>query len=226
MATERIVHVVDDDPAVRRSLGQLLYSADFECVGYESAVAFLEAAPGISAGCVLLDVKMPEIDGLAMQGQLAHLGFDLPVIVITGHGDISTAVAAMKGGAVDFIEKPFDDERLFASIEGALGNPGPGRTDREAAEAAERIATLSPRERQVLDALVAGRPSKVIAHDLGISIRTVEVHRARMLERLGTRRLAEAIRLAVLAGLAPNGAHPAKAGPAVGGSAPGANSRI
>jgi two-component system response regulator FixJ len=226
MATERIVHVVDDDPAVRRSLGQLLYSADFECVGYESAVAFLDAAPGISTGCVLLDVKMPEIDGLAVQGQLADLGFDLPVIVITGHGDISTAVAAMKGGAVDFVEKPFDDERLFASIEAALADPGPGRTDREAADAAERIATLSPRERQVLDALVAGCPSKVIAHDLGISIRTVEVHRARMLVRLGTRRFAEAIRLAVLADLAPDGAGMAGAGPAIGSNAPAANSRI
>jgi two-component system response regulator FixJ len=122
-------------------------------------VAFLEAASGISAGCVLLDVKMPEIDGLTMQGQLADLGFDLPVIVITGHGDISTAVAAMKGGAVDFIEKPFDDKRLFASIEGALANPRPGRTDREAAEAAEPMATLSPRERQVLDN-PRGRPAE------------------------------------------------------------------
>jgi two-component system response regulator FixJ len=226
MATERMVHVVDDDPAVRRSLGQLLYSADFECVGYESALEFLESVPGISAGCILLDLKMPEIDGLALQGQLADLGFDLPVIVITGHGDTSTAVAAMKGGAVDFIEKPFDDERLFASIEAALANGRPGRTDRESAEAADRIATLSPRERQVLDALVAGRPSKIIAYDLGISVRTVEVHRARMLERLGTRRLAEAIRLAVLADLAPGGAHMARAGPAVRSSAAGASRRI
>jgi two-component system response regulator FixJ len=226
MATQRIVHVVDDDPAVRRSLGQLLYSADFECVGYESALKFLESLPGISAGCILLDLKMPEIDGLALQGQLADLGFNLPVIVITGHGDTSTAVAAMKGGAVDFIEKPFDDKHLFASIEAALANARPGRTDRESAEAVGRIATLSPRERQVLGALVAGRPSKAIAHDLGISIRTVEVHRARMLERLGTRRLAEAIRLAVLADLAPDGARIARAGPAVGGNAPGANSRI
>jgi len=226
MATERIVHFVDDDQAVRRSLGQLLYSADFEYVAYESAVAFLEAAPGISAGCVLLDVKMPEIDGLAVQGQLSHLGFNLPVIVITGHGDVSIAVAAMKGGAVDFIEKPFDDKRLFASIEAALTNSGRGRKDREAVEAAERIATLSPRERQVLYALVAGRPSKVIAHDLGISVRTVEVHRARMLERLGTRRLAEAIRLAVLADLTPEGARIARAGPAIGSNAPGASPRI
>jgi two-component system, LuxR family, response regulator FixJ len=226
MATERIVHVVDDDPAVCRSLGQLLYSGDFECIAYESAVAFLEAMPGISAGCVLLDIKMPEIDGFAMQGQLAHLGFNLPVIVITGDGDISTAVAAMKGGAVDFIEKPFDDKRLFASIETALADARPSRTDREAAEAAERIATLSPRERQVLNGLVAGRPNKVIAHDLGISVRTVEVHRARMLERLGTRRLAEAIRLAVLADLAPDGAHMIKAELAVASNAPGASRRI
>lgn len=223
MATERIVHVVDDDPAVRRSLGQLLYSADFECVGYESALAFLKAAPAIAAGCVLLDLKMPEIDGLAVQGQLSRLGFNRPVIVITGHGDTSSAVAAMKGGAVDFIEKPFDDERLFTSIEAALANARPGRADREPAEAAERIATLSPRERQVLDALVAGRPSKVIAHDLGISIRTVEVHRARMLERLGTRRLAEAIRLAVLADLAPDRARMAKADLAAARNGPGAS---
>jgi two-component system, LuxR family, response regulator FixJ len=227
IATERIVYVVDDDPAVRRSLGRLLYSADFECVAYESALAFLQAVPEISGGCVLLDVKMPEIDGLAMQGQLNHLGFRLPVVVITGHGDIPTAVQAMKAGAVDFIEKPFDDERLIAAIEAALADFGRGFADREAAtEAVERIATLSPRERQVLDALVAGRPSKVIAYDLGISVRTVEVHRARMLERLGTRRLAEAIRLAVLADLAPDSARMAKADTAVGGNVRGASRRI
>jgi two-component system, LuxR family, response regulator FixJ len=207
LEAERTVHVVDDDPGVRRSLERLLYSAGFEHVAYASALAFLEAVPGISAGCVLLDVLMPEINGLDLQGDLNHLGFRLPVVVITGHGDIPTAVQAMKAGAVDFIEKPFDDERLIAAIEAALADFGRGFADREAAtEAVERIATLSPRERQVLDALVAGRPSKVIAYDLGISVRTVEVHRARMLERLGIRRLAGAIRLAVLAGLPPNGA--------------------
>jgi two-component system response regulator FixJ len=147
---------------------------------------------------------MPEIDGLQLQGELDRLGCHLPVIVITGQGDVPTAVRAMRAGAVDFIEKPFDDERLILAIEAALANSGRVFWDREVAEAAERIATLSPRERQVLDAVVAGRQSKVIAHDLGLSVRTVEVHRARMLERLGTRRLAEAIRLAVLAGLAHN----------------------
>lgn len=227
LEAERTVHVVDDDPGVRRSLERLLYSTGFEHVAYASALAFLEAVPGISAGCVLLDVLMPEINGLELQGDLNHLGFRLPVVVITGHGDIPTAVQAMKAGAVDFIEKPFDDERLIAAIEAALADFGRGFADREAAtEAVERIATLSPRERQVLDALVAGRPSKVIAYDLGISVRTVEVHRARMLERLGTRRLVEAIRLAVLADLAPDSARMAKADTAVGGNVRGASRRI
>jgi two-component system, LuxR family, response regulator FixJ len=205
MQAERTVHIVDDDAGVRRSLERLLHSAGFEHVAYQSAAAFLAAAPGISAGCVLLDVLMPEMDGLELQGQLDRLGCCLPVIVITGHRDIPTAVRAVQAGAVDFIEKPFDDERLIIAIQAALADSGQRRAaDREAKEAAERIAALSPRENQVLDGLVAGRQSKVIAYDLGISVRTVEAHRARMMERLGTRRLAEAIRLSVLAGLAPD----------------------
>ena len=195
---------MDDDPGVRRSLERLLYSAGFEHVAYASALAFLEAVPGISAGCVLLDVLMPEIDGLELQGDLDRLGFRLPVIVITGHGDVPTAVRAMQAGAVDFIEKPFDDERLIVAIEVALEGSGRRSRDREVTEAAERIALLSPRERQVLDGLVAGRQSKLIAYDLGISIRTVEAHRARIMKRLGTRQLAEVIKLAVLGGLAHN----------------------
>jgi two-component system response regulator FixJ len=200
METEHTVHVVDDDPAVRRSLEQLLESAGFRSVIYETAPGFLDAAPTLTAGCVLLDIRMPEMDGLELQARLNRLGFRPSVIVMTGHGDVQTAVRAMKAGAVDFIEKPFDDERLIAAIEAALAGSGQVSRDREAAE---RIATLSRREREVLDALVAGRQSKVIAHDLGLSVRTVEVHRARMMERLGTRRFAEAVRLAVLAGLAP-----------------------
>ena len=203
LVTERTVHVVDDDPAVRRSFERLLHSAGFSYVMYETAPGFLDAAPQLSAGCVLLDIRMPEMDGLEVQAQLNQLGFSLPVIVITGQGDIQTAVRAMKAGAVDFVEKPCDDERLIAAIEAALANSGRTFRDREVVKAAGRIATLSRREREVLDAVVAGRQSKVIAHDLGLSIRTVEVHRARMLERLGVRRLAEAVRLAVLAGLAP-----------------------
>src|SRR3984893_9834426 len=203
METEHTVHVVDDDPAVRRSLEQLLESAGFRSVIYETAPGFLHARPRLTAGCVLLDIRMPEMDGLELQARLNRLGFRPSVIVMTGHGDVQTAVRAMKAGVVDFIEKPFDDERLIAAIEAALAGSGQVSRDREAAEAAERIATLSRREREVLDALVAGRQSKVIAHDLGLSVRTVEVHRARMMERLGTRRFAEAVRPAGWAGVGP-----------------------
>ena len=205
ISNERIVHVVDDDAAVRRSLERLLDSAGFTPVLYESAVSFLGAAQGVSAGCVLLDVRMPDMDGLELQTRLIRLGFALPIIVMTGHGDVQTAVRAMKAGAHDFIEKPFDDERLLAAIDQALALSGRGSRERETAEALDKIATLSPRERDVLDGLVAGKPNKVIAYGLGISVRTVEVHRARMLERLGTRSTAEAIRVAVMGTLAVHG---------------------
>jgi two-component system response regulator FixJ len=203
METEPTIHIVEDDGAVRRSLECLLHSAGFKSMAYKTALSFLDAAPEVSAGCVLLDVRMPEMDGLELQARLNRLGCPLPVIVMTGGGEVEDAVRAMKAGAVDFIEKPFDDERLFGAIEEALTMSGRSTRNRETAEAAERIGTLSRRERQVLDALSAGRPNKVIAYELGISVRTVEVHRARMLERLGVRSLAEAIRLAVLATLAP-----------------------
>jgi two-component system response regulator FixJ len=143
------------------------------------------------------------MDGLELQSRLLALGVLLPVIVMTGQGDVQSAVRAMKAGAIDFIEKPYDDEVLLNAIGAALGRAGAPDRDREMLEAARRIAALSPREREVLDALVAGRPNKVVAFDLGISVRTVEVHRARMMDRLGARQLAEAIRLAVMAKLAP-----------------------
>jgi two-component system, LuxR family, response regulator FixJ len=205
MNNARIVYVVDDDAAVRRSLERLLGSAGFSSILYETARDFLDAAPGLSAGCVLLDIRMPEMDGLELQTQLNRLGFALPIIVMTGHGDVQTAVRAMKAGAHDFIEKPFDDERLLSAIDQALALVGRVSREREAAEARDKTATLSPREREVLEGLVGGKPNKVIAYDLGISVRTVEVHRARMLERLGTRSTAEAIRLAVMASLAVHG---------------------
>lgn len=203
VSADRTVHVVDDDAAVRRSLERLLDTAGFRVVSYDSSSAFLEAALGLSAGCVLLDIQMPGVDGLAVQARLNRLGVPLPVIVMTAHGDVARAVQAMKAGAVDFLEKPFDDETLLNGIEAALAKAGRRVGDREPAEAAQRIATLSPREREVLDGLVTGRQNKVIAFDLGISVRTVEVHRAHMMERLGTRKLADAVRLAVLAKLAP-----------------------
>jgi two-component system response regulator FixJ len=203
MPAERMVHVVDDDAAVRRSLERLLQSVGCSCVSYSTPASFLDSVHELSGGCILLDVRMPGMDGLEVQARLNESGIALPVIVMTAQGDVQTAVQAMKAGAVDFIEKPFNDDTLFGAIEVALARTAQSDKIREAAEAAERIAALSPRERQVLDALVVGRPHKQIAADLGISVRTVEVHRARMMERLGTRRLAEAIRLAVMAQLAP-----------------------
>ena len=201
MPVERTVHIVDDDAAVRRSLERLLDSAGLKTVSYEGAATFLDAAAGLSGGCVLLDLRMPGMDGLELQARLLQLGIALPVIVMTGQGDVHSAVRAMKAGAVDFIEKPYNDEALLSAIEAALARAGRRDQDGEAAEAKERIAALSPRERQVLDALMAGRPNKVIAYDLGISVRTVEVHRARMMGRLGVRQLAEAIHIAVMARL-------------------------
>jgi two-component system response regulator FixJ len=145
----------------------------------------------------------PGVDGLEVQARLNRLRVRLPVIVMTGHGDVPSAVRAMKAGAIDFLEKPFGDETLLKVIEGAFARASRLIGDREAERAAQRIATLSPREQEVLDALLAGRPNKVIAFDLRISVRTVEVHRARMMERLGTKQFADAIRLAVMAKLAP-----------------------
>jgi two-component system response regulator FixJ len=203
MTAERTVYVVDDDAGVRRSLERLLDAAGFNTISYETSVAFLASAPSLSSGCVLLDVRMPGMDGLTLQARLAKLGNHLPVVVITGQADVPTAVRAMKAGAIDFVEKPYNDDVLIRAIELALSLPRQSDRTREAVEAAQRVAALSPRERQVLDALVAGRPNKVIAYDLGISVRTVEVHRARMMARLGVRQHAEAIRLGVMARLAP-----------------------
>ena len=205
MPSERVVYIVDDDPAIRRSLERLLDAAGFQAVSYATPKAFLGVAGGLPAGCALLDIRMPEMDGLEVQTHLLLINPDLPVIVMTGQGDVQTAVRAMKAGAVDFIEKPYSDDALIAAIESAL-NDGvrKDRTD-DISAAAALIDTLSPRERQVLEALVAGQPNKVIAFDLGISVRTVEVHRARMMDRLGVAQFAEAVRLSVLASLAERG---------------------
>jgi two-component system response regulator FixJ len=198
---ERTVYILDDDEAVLRSLERLLSSANFEPIIFDRPEAFLAAANTFKTGCVLLDVRLPGMSGLDVQAQLLEIRSDLAVIVVTGQGDIQTAVRAMKLGAVDFLEKPYSDHALLGSIEAAFRTERHSDRDRDIADAARRIGTLSPREREVLDGLLAGQPNKLIAYHLGISVRTVEVHRARMMERLGMRQLAEVIRLGVIARL-------------------------
>jgi two-component system, LuxR family, response regulator FixJ len=196
MADALLVHVVDDDPAVRDSLALLLRSAGMSVRVYDSAAAFLNVAPTLDDGCVLTDVRMPEIDGLMLQRQLAVLNPRLAVVVMTGHADVPIAVAALKAGARDFLEKPFDDERLIAVVKEALAVSQQVHQATEAAEAiVARLATLTRRERQVLDRLVAGEPNKTIAYDLGTSPRTVEVQRARVMEKMGARSLAGLVRM-------------------------------
>ena len=201
MTTERTVYVLDDDAAVLRSLERLLNSANCEPVTFERPDLFLMAAKTFKTGCVLLDVRLPGMSGLDVQTQLRKIRNDLAVIVMTAQGDVQTAVRAMKAGATDFLEKPYSDHALLGAIEAAFRNEIRSDRDREIADAVRRIATLSTREREVLDGLMAGRPNKLIAYHLGISVRTVEVHRARMMERLGMRQLAEAVRLGVMAKL-------------------------
>jgi two-component system response regulator FixJ len=187
MATEQTVYVLDDDDAVLRSLERLLSSANFKPITFDHPSVFLTAAKTFKTGCVLLDVRLPGMSGLEVQAQLLKMRSDLAIIVVTGQGDIQTAVRAMKAGAADFIEEPYDDEALLGSIEAALRR----ETDLGIADAVRRVAALSTREREVLDGLLAGRANKLIAYDLGISVRTVEVHRARMMERLGLRQLSD-----------------------------------
>ena len=207
----QVVHVVDDDGAVRRSLALLLRSVGFAVQTHESGDAFLRAAAapgGLRLGCVLLDLRMPGTDGLAVQREITARGLGLPVVVVTAHGDVPLAVQAMRAGACDFIEKPYQGEAILRAVEAALSRGDEERArGREAADAAARLSKLSPRELDVLRGLVAGRQHKVIAFDLGISPRTVEVHRANLMDKLGVRSLSEAVRVALAAGLdtAPNG---------------------
>ena len=200
MADVPLVHVVDDDEAVRDSLSLLLEAAGLSVRTYDSATAFLKALPNLAAGCVLTDVRMPELDGLELQRRLTELCIRLPVIVMSGHGDVPIAVEAVKAGAADFLEKPFDDAQLLAAVSGALAT-SQRRREEEAATAgiAKRLASLTPREREVLDKLVAGQPNKTIAYDLGSSPRTVEVHRARVMEKMGVRSLPELVRMTIAA---------------------------
>ena len=203
MTPEAVVYVVDDDDAVRDSLQALLESRGFHVTAFASGDAFLAAGRLAPVGCVVSDIRMPGLDGLQLQAALNEREMQLPLMFITGHGDVPIAVMAMKAGAVDFIEKPFDEETLLAGIERAiwLSREAQGR-EAEVAEMRRRIAELTAREREVLVCLAQGKQNKVIAIELGISPRTVEIHRARVLEKMAARSLSDLVRAALAVGLA------------------------
>ncbi|MEI9887781.1 MAG: response regulator FixJ [Rhizomicrobium sp.] len=199
MTVDTLIFVVDDDTDVRDSIRSLLESAGFTVRDYGSAKAFL-AEHDANGGCLIADIRMPEMDGLALQEELVRRKRGLPVIIITGHGDVPLAVRAMKAGAIDFVEKPFDDEALLVSIRRAIEI---GRETRnkvaEAAAADRMLALLTPRERNVLEQLVIGRSNKVAAYELGISPRTVEIHRAHIMDKMNARSLSDLVRISLAA---------------------------
>jgi two-component system, LuxR family, response regulator FixJ len=197
-----VIHVIDDDEAMRQSLAFLLGTVGMEVQTHDSAGAFLEVAPTFKAGCVITDVRMPGLSGIELLRRLRELKLGIPVIVITGHGDVPLAVEAMKIGAVDFLEKPFDDEVLLASVRSAVN-----RLDQDQKRQAERsdvegrLATLSNRERDVLEGLVAGLANKEIAYQLGISPRTIEIYRANLMTKMQAGSLSDLVRMALIAGM-------------------------
>jgi two-component system response regulator FixJ len=202
MQPEPIVYVIDDDDAVRQSLEFLLKTAGIDVRGFNSAKSFLEMLPQIKSGCVITDVRMPDITGIDLLRRLKERKIGIPVIVITGHGDISLAVEAMKIGAVDFLEKPFDDELLMISVRTALNAEANAARHKAAqSDIHERVAALSNRERQVFEGLVAGKPNKAIAFDLSISPRTVEVYRANLMTKMAANSLSDLVRMAMVAGV-------------------------
>ncbi|WP_374306271.1 response regulator FixJ [Methylocella sp.] len=197
---EPVVHLIDDDDAVRQALGFLLMTSGFAVRAHESATAFLERFDPARPGCVVTDVRMPGIDGLELLRLLRRQRVRPPVVVMTGHGDVPLAVEAMKAGAVDFLEKPFDDESFLAAVRLALERARDDAPRAEAAAAARaRLDALSAREREVLAGLVAGRQNKAIAYDLDISPRTVEAHRAAVMAKTGASSLSDLVRMALLA---------------------------
>ena len=202
MSDRELVHIVDDEEAIRRSASFMLKTSGYAVETWANGVAFLKEIRHVSEGCILLDVRMPEMDGLEVQQALLERGVTMPVIVLTGHADVSIAVRAMKAGAVDFLEKPFEKAVLIGSIETAFARmAATGGAAARSAEAEVVLAILTPREREVLEGLAQGLPNKTIAYDLGISPRTVEVHRANLMAKLDVRSLSDALRLAFAAGL-------------------------
>jgi two-component system response regulator FixJ len=199
MPIDDIVHVVDDDDAVRHSIKFLLSTAGIDVRVYESAESFLGTLHQIEPGCVITDIRMPGLSGLDLMEKLKDRGINLPVIVITGHGDVPLAVEAMKRGARDFLEKPFDDQTLITSVKSALQeHRQQSSRDSERLEIIEHLQALSNRERQVLDGLVQGHPNKIIGFDLGISARTVEIYRANVMTKMGASSLSDLVRMALI----------------------------
>ncbi len=202
MVSKANVYIVDDDEPIRDSLSLQLSSAGFMVRSFGSAQGFLDAAPALAPGCLVSDVRMPDMDGLELLRRLTERAMPFTVVVMTGYADVPIAVRAMKAGAVDFVEKPFSEEAILGSIALAQDRLARGREEGEAAEAARaRLALLTERERQVLEGLAAGLPNKSVAYDLGISARTVEVHRARIMEKMQARNLSHLVRIALAAGI-------------------------
>lgn len=202
MSELKRVYLVDDDEAIRRSASFMLRASGYAVTTFANGVEFLDAVEGLAAGCILLDVRMPEMSGLEVQQALREKGVVYPVVVMTGHGDVTVAVQAMKGGAIDFIEKPFDKAVLMEAMADGFARLGQADANfSRQEEARARLRVLTPRELEVLEGLVRGHPNKTIAYDLGISPRTVEVHRANLMQKLDVASLSEALRVAFAAGV-------------------------
>jgi two-component system response regulator FixJ len=196
------VHVIDDDEAMRDSLAFLLDVHGIPARTYDCAAAFLQALPTPCEGCIVTDIRMPDMTGLELIRKLKADGVACPVVVMTGHGDVQLAVEAMKAGVIDFIEKPFSDDVFLGSVRAALAHQEPNTaTDQARLEAQQRLENLSPRERDVLAGVVAGKANKVIAYELDISPRTVEIYRANLMSKTGARNISELMRIALSAGL-------------------------
>jgi two-component system response regulator FixJ len=210
MQPDPTIYIIDDDDAVRQSLQFMLKAAGITARTFESAKAFMEVLPQVTSGCVVTDVRMPEITGIDLLRHVTKTNPDLPVIVITGHGDISLAVEAMKIGATDFLEKPFDGQQLLTAVRSALSREADsGKRKAGLADIQDKLAALSNRERQVLEGLVAGSANKNIAFDLGISPRTVEIYRANLMTKMAANSLSDLVRMAMMAGIL---AEPGKTG--------------
>lgn len=202
MTTKGIIYVIDDDDAMRDSLNFLLDSSGYSVTLFDDAQRFMDALPGLAFGCVVSDVRMPGIDGIELLKRMKAQHSPFPILIMTGHGDVPLAVEAMKLGAVDFLEKPFEDDRLIAMIETAIRQAEPAaKSEAIAQDVAARVASLSPRERQVMEGLVAGLSNKLIARDYDISPRTIEVYRANVMTKMQAGSLSELVRLAMRAGM-------------------------